>query len=104
VVFKGANNQWYENYVGIVGGEPFAFHTLPQLLRDRNLNIIDVKSRLDMYIAYTLIAMTSVLLLVVCYLAVRDPDNQSLQVLTGLFGLLVGYLVGKRGSEQPTQP
>jgi hypothetical protein len=38
----------------------------------------------------TLIFAISVILIVA-----RDPDNKSLQVLTGLLGLTIGYFVGK---------
>ena len=31
----------------------------------------------------------------VIYVVIREPDNKSLQVLTGLLGLSIGYFVGK---------
>lgn len=86
--------------MGIILEDVFAFHSLPQLLRDRNLNILDVKSRTDTYISYSLIGMASFLLIVICYLAVFATESQSIQLLTGLFGILVGYLVGNRSNAE----
>jgi len=36
-----------------------------------------------------------ILLVAVIYLVIQQPENKSLQVLTGLFGLTLGYFVGK---------
>ena len=60
----------------------------------------DVKSRTDTYISYSLIGMASFLLIVICYLAVFATESQSIQLLTGLFGILVGYLVGNRSNAE----
>jgi hypothetical protein len=39
--------------------------------------------------------LTIVFACAVIYIVIRDPDNKSLQVLTGLLGLTIGYFVGK---------
>lgn len=104
VVFKGQDQRFHENYVAIVKGKVFVYHTLPQLLRDRNASILDMTADRDRHIVYALMAMAFIMLAVVLGLAVFDEDNKTLQVLTGLFGILTGYLVGKRGQDQPSAP
>jgi hypothetical protein len=39
--------------------------------------------------------LTFIFAFAVIYIVMRDPENKSLQVLTGLLGLTIGYLVGK---------
>jgi hypothetical protein len=40
-------------------------------------------------------ALTVIFAIAVIYIVIDQPDNKSLQVLTGLLGLTIGYFVGK---------
>ena len=39
--------------------------------------------------------LTILFAIAVIYIVIQEPDNKSLQVLTGLLGLTIGYFVGK---------
>jgi len=43
----------------------------------------------------TMSILTFIFAIAVIYIVIFNPDNKSLQVLTGLLGLTIGYFVGK---------
>ena len=95
VSFIGQNNRRYENYVFERGQELKAYNTLKSLIIDRNNNIIPRISTPDLIKLLVVSGLTVMFAIALIYLVITQPENKSLQVLTGLLGLTLGYFVGK---------
>ena len=95
VVFKGADQQWRENYVFERGDKVKAYYTIREALRDSFTGIIPMWRDQEFIKLLVVAILTAAFATAVIGIVVWDPDNKSLQVLTGLLGLTLGYFVGK---------
>jgi hypothetical protein len=93
VDFLGENQNWYRNYVLETGDQRRVYDTIDKLLtRLSRSPWADPE-----YVKLMVISLITFLFAVAfIYLVAVQPENKSLQVLTGLLGLMLGYFVGKR--------
>jgi hypothetical protein len=98
VVFRGENKEWMENYVFVRGKFIKAYFTVRDVIVDSNNSIVP-KWRDQEFIKLAVVSLLTVMFaLAVVGIVLWNPDNKSLQVLTGLLGLTLGYFVGKSDS------
>ncbi len=94
VVFKGEDGYWRENYVYERGSKVIAYLDLREMILDRGNGLIPSLRDPEFIKLMVISILTFMFAIAVTYLVIHTPDNKSLQVLTGLLGLTIGYLVG----------
>jgi hypothetical protein len=97
VSYKGENEQWYTNYVYRRRGKYRAYETLDRLIADPD-NKINVPWYAEFEMIRFLLIFSLTVALVVAWVVVYtqlEGDKQSLQYLTGILGILIGWLVAK---------
>ena len=95
VVYKGQDDIWREDYVFEIGETRRAYHEVSTLVLDPLNNVIARQYSTDFIKLIVVSLLTLMFATSVIYLAISAPENKSLQVLTGLLGLTIGYFVGK---------
>ena len=100
VVFKGQDGYWHENYVYESGSTRIAYLDLERMLNARDNDLIPSARDPDYIRTMVVAVFTLVFGIAVVYVAVWDSKNPSLQVLTGLLGLGLGYFVGTKSPAQ----
>ncbi|AXA39417.1 hypothetical protein [Rhizobium leguminosarum] len=94
VVFKGEDGEWRENYAFEKGKTIIAYHSLVDLLKDRKTYFLPFYQDHDSLKIITIILMALAFSAAFLYLVASGAKPESLQLLTGILGLLVGYLIG----------
>ncbi|HXR26204.1 MAG TPA: hypothetical protein VN742_12630 [Candidatus Binataceae bacterium] len=94
VVFLGENQQWYENYVYVLGSRMEAFYNLQILLAAKGHSFVPSLRDLDFIRLIVVAAMALLLVTATIYVSISDTKSSSLQVLSPLLTLVVGYLMG----------
>jgi hypothetical protein len=95
VKFKGSDDVWHENYVFERGSDRRAYWSLHDLILDSNTNLVPTFRDPDYLKLVVVCGLTVLLIIAVILIVAFEQENKSLQVLTGLLGLTLGYLVGK---------
>ena len=95
VVFKGEDGLWRENYVFEKGSDIRPYSNIRDVLRDTSNGIIPSWKDQDFVKLIVISILTGIFSISVIGIVILNPDNKSLQVLIGLLGLTLGYLVGK---------
>ena len=96
VSFEGEDGYWRQNFVFQKGADFRPYSNLKDLLADSSNGIVTPMSDPEYAKLIFIILITLVTLVAVIFLVIQQPDNKSLQILSGILGLLIGYLVGKR--------
>jgi hypothetical protein len=96
VSFMGQDKQWYSNYVFERGSERRAYPTFDKLISDPK-NRINVPwwTEFETIRLFIISGLTILLAAAAIYIKIHSDLNQDIQFLTGLLGLLIGWLVGK---------
>jgi hypothetical protein len=98
VVFKGKSGTWYENYVYERGEKRIAYWNLADMLMARDNDLIPSGANLELIRMAAVIAFTLLFGAATIYIVVTNQDNKSLQILTGVVGLGLGWLVGSQST------
>lgn len=95
VSFKGGDGIFRENYVYTVSNKTLAYKSIKDALRDSMSGIVPFWRDVDILKLYIVTFLTITFSVAVIWIVIRDPENKALQVLSGLLGLTIGYIVGK---------
>lgn len=90
-----SGNEEYDNWAVIRGDQVKAYFFLDTMLIDRDSGLFEHNKDIDYLKLLVTSGLAIMFSLAVIWIVINKPDNQSLQVLTGLAGLTIGYLVGQ---------
>ena len=95
VTFKGEDGHWRENYVFERGKTLKPYYSIRDMIKDSTTGIIPRATDTEFVKLMVISILTILFAVAVVWIVAVNPENKSLQVLTGLLGLTLGYFVGK---------